>query len=55
MEVRVYTNLEAYSSGRYLYARRVLSVDSVSVPFELLLRSLRYLYGSDCIVVFIND
>lgn len=54
MEVRVYANFETFSQNKPLFARSVVCNDSIEIPFALLLRALRFLFGSNCIVVFVN-
>ncbi len=53
MEIRVYLNLDAYASKSCVYVRQIDVVDGVSVPFEVILSSMRILYGSACVVDFI--
>ena len=53
MEVRVYLNQDAWKTGATCYVRQVDLVDGISVPFDTLLKSMRILYGSACVVDFI--
>ena len=52
MEITVYLNHEAYSSRKSVYAARMVVFDSVEIDFSTLLRAMRLIYGSGCIVVF---
>ena len=52
MEITVYLNHEAYSSHKPLYAARMVVSDSVEIDFTTILRALRLIYGSSCIVIF---
>lgn len=53
MEIRVYLNFDAFKSGATCYVRQIDLVDGISVPFEILLKSMRILYGSACVVDFV--
>lgn len=53
MEIRVYLNCDAYALKQSVYVRQIDVVDGVSIPFEIILSSMRILYGSACVVDFI--
>ena len=53
MEIRVYLNNDAWRSGATCYIRQIDLVDGIFVPFDILLKSMRILYGSACVVDFI--
>ena len=53
MEIRVFLNNDACRNGSTCYVRQVDLVDGISVPFDVLLKSMRILYGSACVVDFI--
>lgn len=44
MEVRVYLNMDLYVERKYVYCQRVNVTSGVSIPYETLEKSLRYLY-----------
>ena len=53
MEIRVFLNNDAWRNGATCYVRHVDLVEGISVPFDILLNSMRILYGSACVVDFI--
>ena len=53
MEIRVFLNNDAWRKGASCYVRQVDLVDGISLPFDVLLKSMRILYGSACVVDFI--
>ena len=53
MEIRVFLNNDAWRNGASCYTRQIDLVDGISVPFDVLLKSMRILYGSACVVDFI--
>lgn len=54
MEVRVYLNMDLYVERKYVYCQRVNVTSGVSIPYETLEKSLRYLYGNASVVEFIS-
>lgn len=52
MEITVYLNHEAYSSRKSVYVARMVVSDSVEIDFTTLLRAMRLIYGTGCIVIF---
>ena len=49
----MYLNNDAWRSGATCYIRQIDLVDGIFVPFDILLKSMRILYGSACVVDFI--
>ena len=49
MEIKVFLNANA---EKPCYVRLIQMVDGVEIDFSLLLRAMRILYGTDCIVEF---
>lgn len=52
MEITVYLNHEAYCSNKSVYAARMVVSDSVKVDFTTILRAMRFIFGSSCVVIF---
>ena len=53
MEIIVYSSWELRSKHKSCYSRRIEMVKGVDIPFSLLLRSMKVLYGENCIVEFV--
>ena len=49
MEIKVFLNL---NSEKPVFVRQVITNDAVTVDYACLLRSMRILFGSDCVVEF---
>lgn len=52
IEVRVFDSLADFSKSKPLMVQRV-SVEGLKVPYESLIESFRWLYGSNCVIDFI--
>ena len=53
MELKVYLSFKDYQNRKSVFCKRVDVTEGVTVDFGLLLRSMRVLYGSTCIVEFL--
>lgn len=53
MEIRVYASLSHYSAKKALYCRRIEIFDDLKTDFSGILKVMRLLYGSSCIVEFL--
>lgn len=52
IEVRVFSSMVDYGNHKPLMVQRV-SYEGVRVPYESLIESFRWLYGSNCVIDFI--
>ena len=49
MEIKVFLNLK---SDKPVFVRQVITNDALTVDYACLLRSMRILFGADCVVEF---
>lgn len=53
MEIKVYVSLDNYNRRKACYCNRLDVTKGMEIDFGLLLRAMRVLYGSSCIVEFL--
>lgn len=53
MEIKVYLSLSAYQNRKTCFCKRIDVEPGLEIDFGLLLRSMRVLYGHNCIVEFL--
>ena len=49
MEIKVYLSLK---SDKPVFVRQIITNDAVTVDYACLLRSMRILFGTECVVEF---
>lgn len=53
MEIIVFSSWEMRSKNKPSFSRRIDLFKGVDIPFSVLLRSMKILYGENCIVEFV--
>ena len=52
LQIKVFLNDVSFSTGTNVF-ERIIDVDaSVSIPYESLVKSLRFMFGNNCIISF---
>lgn len=52
LQIKVYSNVSALEENKRLFERIIEVNDSTYIPFESLVRDLKFLFGSSCVVTF---
>lgn len=52
LQIRVYSGVSSMADNNRLFERIVEVHDDLSIPFESLVKDMKFLFGSSCIVSF---
>ena len=50
LQIKVYAGLSALEQNSRLFERILEVNESISIPYELIVNSLKFMFGSSCIV-----
>lgn len=53
VQIKVFMNEETANQNKRLFERIVTMNDAFSVPYEMIIKAMRFLYGGQCIISFL--
>lgn len=52
LQIKVFTGVSAMENGKQIFERVIDVHDDLSIPYESLVKDMKFLFGSSCVVSF---